>query len=58
MATASSSRPAVTVSGGRWEFQLVGGGVLVLADPPEAGWRLVRQADADVRPKVKPGGPR
>jgi hypothetical protein len=31
--------PAVTHTNGYYEFRIPTGGVLVLADPPEAGWR-------------------
>ena len=60
MATASSERPIVAVTNGRCEFRAAGGGVLVLADPPEAGWRIQRPAakrvDADPEPLIVPRG--
>ncbi len=32
--------PQVTNTNGRYEFRVPTGGMLVLADPPEAGWQL------------------
>ena len=42
MAMATSSRFAVdaTLTNGRYELPAHARGVLVLADPPEAGWRI------------------
>jgi hypothetical protein len=34
--------PAVTLTNGRYEFPIPPGALLVLADPPEAGWRIER----------------
>ena len=34
--------PAVTLTNGHYEFRIPTGGRLVLADPPEAGWRRER----------------
>lgn len=37
--------PDATFANGRWELPPSARGVLVLADPPEAGWRLEPGAD-------------
>jgi hypothetical protein len=34
--------PAVTLTNGRYEIRIPAGGQLVLADPPDAGWRIER----------------
>ena len=47
MATSMSSllAPDATLTNGRWELPRAARGVLVLADPPEAGWQLRRRID-------------
>jgi hypothetical protein len=47
MAMATSSRFAVdaTLANGRYELPPHARGVLVLADPPEAGWRMQTPCD-------------
>jgi hypothetical protein len=55
MATASSRAPAAKLAGGRWEFRSAGGDVLVLADPPEAGWRLLSAGEKRSHSKVASG---
>jgi hypothetical protein len=47
MAMATSSRFAVdaTLTNGRYELPPHARGVLVLADPPEAGWRMQVPSD-------------
>jgi hypothetical protein len=47
MTTGISTRPPdATFKNGRWELPRSARGVLVLADPPEAGWRLEPHPDA------------
>ena len=41
--------PAVTHTNGHYEFRIPTGGRLVLADPPEAGWRRDRTRRNDPR---------
>jgi hypothetical protein len=42
------NEPDATFTNGRYELPLHGRGVLVLADPPEAGWRMVSPAAAEL----------
>jgi hypothetical protein len=35
----------VTLTNGRYEFRVPTGGLLVLAEPPEAGWRMETPPD-------------
>jgi hypothetical protein len=55
MATAISSRFArdATLTNGRYELPRHARGVLVLADPPEAGWRI-EQANQEGDPCGQP----
>lgn len=61
MATSMSSllAPDATLTNGRYELPRSARGVLVLADPPEAGWQLRRrnddQAAADDELRASPG---
>ncbi len=41
--------PAVTLTNGHYEFRIPTGGRLILADPPEAGWRRERSWKSDLR---------
>ena len=43
-----------TLTNGRWELPRSARGVLVLADPPEAGWRL-QPADEPSTADCNPG---
>jgi hypothetical protein len=56
MATATSSRFArdATLTNGRYELPRHARGVLVLADPPEAGWRIESEANQDRDPRGQP----
>jgi hypothetical protein len=48
-----------TLTNGRYELPAHARGVLVLADPPEAGWRLESPPDEEVTPEAEgqsPGG--
>jgi hypothetical protein len=48
--------PAVTLTNGHYEFRIPPGGRLVLAEPPEAGWRIERGRTNGPRPKTpRPG---
>ena len=42
--------PVETFTNGRWELPPHARGVLVLADPPEAGWRLQSHSNAPIAP--------
>jgi hypothetical protein len=65
MATATSSRaarmnaPGATLTNGRYELPPSARGVLVLADPPELGWRMETRssegATAGAAPLAAPG---
>jgi hypothetical protein len=47
--------PQVTLTNGRYEFRVPTGGRLVLADPPEAGWKLQNPVAQEVgQPLVLP----
>ena len=47
--------PRVTLTNGRYEFRVPAGGVLALADPPEAGWVMEDPVAQEVgRPPVLP----
>jgi hypothetical protein len=41
-----------TLTNGRYELPAHARGVLVLADPPEAGWRLELPPDEEVAPEA------
>ena len=45
MATSSRFAPDATFTNGRYELPPHACGVLVLADPPEAGWRMRTHSD-------------
>jgi hypothetical protein len=45
VATPSRFAPDVTLTNGRYELPPSARGVLVLADPPEAGWRMQTPSD-------------
>jgi hypothetical protein len=45
VATSSRFAPDATLTNGRYELPLSARGVLVLADPPEAGWRMQTPSD-------------
>ena len=45
MATSSRFAPDATFTNGRYELPPHARGVLVLADPPEAGWRMRTHSD-------------
>jgi hypothetical protein len=42
-----------TLTNGRYELPAHARGVLVLADPPEAGWRLELSPDEEVSPEAE-----
>jgi hypothetical protein len=42
-----------TLTNGRYELPAHARGVLVLADPPEAGWRLELPPDEEVEPEAE-----
>jgi hypothetical protein len=42
-----------TLTNGRYELPAHARGVLVLADPPEAGWRLELPPDEEVAPEAE-----
>ena len=44
-----------TLTNGRYELPAHARGVLVLADPPEAGWRLELPPDEGSQPKLNKG---
>jgi hypothetical protein len=46
--------PDATLKNGRWKLPRSARGVLVLADPPEAGWRL-QPADEPSTADCNPG---
>jgi hypothetical protein len=47
--------PQVTLTNGRYEFRPPAGGILVLADPPEAGWRMENPVAEEIgQPLVLP----
>jgi hypothetical protein len=46
--------PDATFTNGRYELPRAAQGVLVLADPPEAGWRLQPPADEPAAAESKP----
>jgi hypothetical protein len=46
--------PDATFTNGRYELPRSPRGVLVLADPPEAGWRLQPPADEPTPAESKP----
>ena len=46
--------PDATCTNGRYELPRSARGVLVLADPPEAGWRLETPANVPVAAECKP----
>jgi hypothetical protein len=46
MATSSRFAPDATFTNGRYELPPHARGVLVLADPPEAGWRMRTHSDS------------
>jgi hypothetical protein len=46
--------PDATFTNGRYELPRAARGVLVLADPPEAGWRLQPPANEPAAAKCKP----
>ncbi len=39
------NKPGATYQNGRYELSGAARGVLVLADPPEAGWRMITRSD-------------
>ena len=43
----------LTLTNGRYELPAHARGVLVLADPPEAGWRLELPPDEEVAPEAE-----
>jgi hypothetical protein len=45
MATSRRFAPDASLTNGRYELLRSARGVLVLADPPEAGWRIRRDPD-------------
>ena len=45
-----------TLTNGRYELPAHARGVLVLADPPEAGWRLELPPDEEVAPEAEQAG--
>jgi hypothetical protein len=51
--------PAVTLTNGRYEFRVRSGRRFVLADPPEAGWRIeapaARRAEMRATPRIASG---
>ena len=47
--------PDSTYTNGRWELPRSARGVLMLADPPEAGWRLQPPADEPSRADCNAG---
>lgn len=46
--------PDATFTNGRYELPRAARGVLVLADPPEAGWRLQPPANEPTATECKP----
>jgi hypothetical protein len=46
--------PDATFTNGRYELPRAARGVLVLADPPEAGWQLQPPADEPTPAESKP----
>ena len=46
--------PAATFTNGRHELPPAARGVLVLADPPKAGWRLQRPANESAAAECEP----
>jgi hypothetical protein len=59
MATSSRFTPDATFTNGRYELPPHARGVLVLANPPEAGWRMLMPCDkqdaADVACAIEDG---
>lgn len=45
-----------TLTNGRYELPAHARGVLVLADPPEAGWRIESPTDEAGEPEAEPVG--
>jgi hypothetical protein len=46
--------PDATFTNGRYELPASARGVLVLADPPEAGWRIEPASDEGHAPEAEP----
>jgi len=47
------NKPDATFANGRWELPRHARGVLVLADPPEAGWRIEPAPSKPAEPEAE-----